>query len=63
MKKNVWVKASKSGTNGQCVEVMITDDSVKVRDSKANGTGPELVYTHSEWAAFLDGAVKGEFGL
>lgn len=63
MKRNQWIKASKSGTNGQCVEVMTTEDSVRVRDTKADGTGPELVFTHAEWTAFLDGAAKGEFTL
>jgi hypothetical protein len=64
MKRNVWFKASASNNGGGgCVETNIQDDSVKVRDTKANGTGPELVFTHSEWAAFLDGVKKGEFDL
>jgi hypothetical protein len=63
MERNKWIKASASNGNGNCVEVRITDDAVAVRDTKANGAGPELVYTHAEWAAFLDGATKGEFNL
>lgn len=64
MQRNVWRKATKSGSgSGQCVEVMITDDLVRVRDTKANGIGPELEYTHDEWSAFLDGVAKGEFDL
>jgi hypothetical protein len=64
MKRNVWAKASASNNGGGgCVEVMMTDDSVKVRDTKANETGPELVFTHDEWAAFLDGVSKHEFSL
>jgi len=63
MERNKWVKAAASNGSSNCVEVMITGDGVMVRDTKANGAGPELVYTHAEWAAFLDGAAKGEFNL
>jgi hypothetical protein len=63
MELNKWVKASASNGNGNCVEVMATGAQVRVRDSKAKGAGPELVYTHTEWTAFLDGAAKGEFDL
>ena len=63
MELNKWVKATASDGSSNCVEVMITGGAVKVRDTKAKGTGPELLYTHAEWAAFLDGAAKGEFNL
>ena len=64
MERNVWRKASASGANGgQCVEVMMTDHAVKVRDTKHAGTGPVNVYTHAEWTAFVDGVKKGEFDL
>lgn len=63
MERNKWFKATASNGNGNCVEVMITGGEVKVRDTKAKGAGAELVYTHAEWAAFLDGAAKGEFNL
>jgi hypothetical protein len=64
MERNVWRKASKSGNGGgQCVEVMMTDNAVMVRDTKDNGTGPIHTYTHDEWSAFLDGVRKGEFNL
>lgn len=58
-----WFKASASSNDGtHCVEAKIHDDgSVDVRDSKQNGTGPVLSFTREEWAAFLDGARKGEF--
>jgi hypothetical protein len=58
----VWRKATKSGQNGQCVEVARDDDTIKVRDSK-NPNGPVLSFTRAEWEAFLDGASKGEFNL
>lgn len=64
MERNVWRKATASANNGGgCVEVMITGDAVKVRDTKDGGAGPVHVYTHLEWRSFLDGAKKGEFDL
>jgi hypothetical protein len=62
MERLVWRKATKSGQNGGCVEVlMLPDGSVKVRDTKAGGHGPVLSFTPAEWDAFLDGAKLGEF--
>jgi hypothetical protein len=55
-----WRKARNSLSNGNCVEVAPTNGMVAVRDSK-NPAGPTLMYTSAEWAAFLDGAKKGEF--
>ncbi|MEV4126448.1 DUF397 domain-containing protein [Nocardia sp. NPDC049707] len=56
-----WFKSSYSASNGQCVEVAFLDcDAVGVRDSK-NPTGPALVFTPGEWAAFTAGVVDGEF--
>jgi hypothetical protein len=63
MERNVWRKATASSNGGGCVEVKMTDAEIRVRDTKANGAGPELVFTPSEWLAFLDGANKGEFDL
>ncbi len=59
-----WVKSSRSSGSGSgdCVEVARNlDGVVAVRDSK-NPDGPVLVFTPSEWRAFLDGAKDGEFG-
>lgn len=61
MERNVWRKATASSNNGGCVEVRMTDAEIRVRDTKDQGAGPELVFTAKEWAAFLDGAHKGEF--
>lgn len=57
-----WRKATASGgTGGDCVEVApLSQGRVAVRDSK-NRSGPVLVFTASEWAAFRDGITKGEF--
>lgn len=38
------------------------DGAVALRDSK-DPTGPVLVFTSAEWAAFLAGAKDGEFDL
>jgi len=55
-----WHKSSFSGTNGDCVEVAVLPHAVAVRDSK-DPAGPALVFTPSEWAAFLAGVKHGEF--
>lgn len=58
-----WRKSRRSGTNGNCVEVNLTEDSVKVRDTKDGGRGPILTFTASEWTAFAAGVRDGEFDL
>jgi Domain of unknown function (DUF397) len=57
-----FVKSTRSGTNGACVEVASCTCGVKVRDSK-DPDGPVLGFTHAEWDAFVTGAKKGEFDL
>ncbi|MFI7151457.1 DUF397 domain-containing protein [Nonomuraea sp. NPDC050022] len=58
----VWKKSSRSGNNGgNCVEVAANlPGIIAVRDSK-NPNGPALVFTPSEWRAFLGGVKLGEF--
>ncbi len=57
-----WIKSSYSGpTGGNCVEVaFLPDGDVAVRNSR-HSDGPALVFTKSEWEAFLGGARDGEF--
>jgi len=57
-----WRKAKASGPNGgSCVEVApLSGGRVAVRDSK-NRSGPALIFTAPEWAAFQDGMSNGEF--
>lgn len=62
MERNVWKKSTRSSSNGQCVEVMITDTEVLVRDTK-DRSKPAHSFTHAEWAAFTGGVKDGEFEL
>jgi hypothetical protein len=61
MRINEWHKAAASNGGTNCVEVMETADGFRVRDTKDDGGGPVLSFTHAEWAAFLDGVNNGEF--
>ena len=55
-----WFKSSRSGSKADCVEVAhLADGKVGVRDSK-NPTGPALVFTPTEWTAFVAGVSSGE---
>jgi Domain of unknown function (DUF397) len=57
-----WFKSSFSeGNGGACVEVALLPACVGVRDSKQQGRGPVLMFTPSEWTAFLTGSRAGEF--
>lgn len=56
-----WRKASYSGSVGNCVEVApLASGEIAMRNSRFP-TGPALVYTRAEMAAFLAGAKDGEF--
>jgi Domain of unknown function (DUF397) len=56
-----WRKASASNPSGSCVEVgALADGQVALRNSR-HPSGPALVYTRAEIAAFLAGAKAGEF--
>lgn len=58
-----WFKSSYSDTNGTgCVDVNITSENVGVRDRKQPEKGT-FVFTHGEWAGFLQGAKDGQFDL
>jgi hypothetical protein len=61
MKATPWVKANRSAEQGACVEQRRCDGVVEVRDTKDHGVGPVLRFTPAEFAAWLDGAKKGEF--
>jgi hypothetical protein len=55
-----WTRASACINGSECVEMRQHDGAVEVRDSK-NPEGGTLRFTSGEWAAWLDGAKKGEF--
>lgn len=56
----VWAKSSRSGNNGNCVEVaFLSEGNVALRDSK-DPEGPVLRFNRGEWSAFVDGVVDGE---
>jgi hypothetical protein len=56
-----WIKATRSGSGGSCVQLRTWEGVVEVRDNKAGESGAILRFTPAEFAAFLDGARKGEF--
>ena len=56
-----WRKSTRSNNSGDCVEVApLADGSVAVRHSK-RPDAETIVYTYTEWAAFVAGAKDGEF--
>ncbi|MEV4283654.1 DUF397 domain-containing protein [Actinoplanes xinjiangensis] len=57
-----WRTSTRSGANGNCVEVAITDEGVAVRDTK-DRSKPAHVFTLAEWDAFVGGVKDGEFDL
>ncbi|MGW3889437.1 DUF397 domain-containing protein [Micromonospora chokoriensis] len=48
----VWRTSTRSGGEGDCVEVAGFAETVGVRDSK-DRQGPVLTFTPSAWAAFV----------
>jgi len=55
-----WRKSSRSGGQGNCVEVADTPAAIGVRDSK-DPAGPVLVFTRVDWQEFVDGVKSGVF--
>jgi len=56
-----WLKSSRSGANGDCVEVAGNlPNVIAVRDSK-DPYGPALGFSRRQWAAFVRGVKDGEF--
>lgn len=48
----LWRKSSRSGGEGQCIEITSTLGHIFVRDSKSP-TGPMLTCNQSDWSVFL----------
>lgn len=52
LSRAVWRTSTRSGGNGNCVEVAANlPGIVAVRDSK-DRTGPVLIFGHADWKAF-----------
>jgi Domain of unknown function (DUF397) len=60
MRATPWRKSSFSAAAANCVEVRAENNTVQVRDSKAEG-GARLDFSAPEWEAFLAGVRAGEF--
>ncbi len=61
LSRAVWRKSSYSnGSGGDCVQVALAiPEVVAVRDSK-NPDGPQLIFSHEEWQAFIAALRAGE---
>ena len=57
-----WRRSSRSGSQGNCVEVADLSWVVAVRDSK-HPDGPALTVAPGDWTAFLAGIHHGDFDL
>jgi hypothetical protein len=57
----VWLRSSRCN-GGNCVEIGFLGSGVAVRDSK-DEQGAVLLFSSSEWHAFLRGVRNGEFDL
>ena len=55
-----WIKAAASSDGANCVELRRHDGMIEVRDTK-DRSGPVLRFHPDEFAAWLDGAKRGEF--
>ncbi|WJK32393.1 DUF397 domain-containing protein [Solwaraspora sp. WMMA2065] len=51
MERNTWRTSSRSGSNGQCVEVRDRGTQIDVRDSKALAAGT-LTFAPAAWTTF-----------
>ena len=56
----VWRTSSRSGGNGECVEVAGFADAVGVRDSK-DRQGAELAFDATSWTRFVAATRAGRF--
>lgn len=58
-----WHKATRSGSNGQCVEARYLNETIEVRNSNSPDAGTVL-FTRPEWETFIAAVSEdGEFRL
>lgn len=61
LRKVTWIKSKFSNPNGECVEIAkLTNGEIAVRNSR-HPSGPALIFTRAEMAAFIQGVEEGEF--
>ncbi len=58
----IWSRSSACEANA-CVEVAVTDTTVRVRESAHGRYGQTLRFTHDEWRTFVAGVKNGEFDV
>lgn len=58
-----WKKSSRSGGNGSCVEVRLTEGSVQVRDTKLGDQSPILGVPAGARARFAGRVARGGYDL
>jgi hypothetical protein len=56
---NEWFTPRRSNNGNECVETLITDGTVYVRNSKSP-TGATVEFTHEEWRAFIASIQEGD---
>jgi len=61
MSEQAWIKSSYSGSQANCVEVMVRD-RIMVRDSK-DRTGRVLRFTPTAWRNFAEQLKVGKSGF
>ncbi|MET8200502.1 DUF397 domain-containing protein [Micromonospora taraxaci] len=59
VRDGVWRTSTRSGSEGDCVEVAGFAETVGVRDSK-DRQGPVLTFTPSAWTAFVEFTVVSQ---